>query len=199
MKYKESDLNISFDPSWRSRRFDTSRYFKALSGLGLKGVDFIAIDDEHRLYLIEVKNYKKRLRSPVAPDISDLMGDVPLLQYHFVDKIDDSRQLLEVIYKYLHRKWWYRSLFRMRNLLTTSVVQSLEWVFWYDAFKIANTAHTDVYCILLLETEDYYPALSKKQLTEHVENLLYHSSFALRRNTGSVEVLDLDQWEQKYC
>jgi hypothetical protein len=79
-----------------------------------------------------------------------------------------------------------------------SLTQSLEWVFWYDAFKIANTTHTDVYCILLLETEDYYPALNNKQLAERFEKLLSHSSFALRRNTGSVEVLDLDQWEQKY-
>ena len=198
MKYRESDLNICFDPSWRIKRFDNSKYFKLLSGLGLKGVDFIAIDVHEQLYLIEVKNYKKRIESPVAPDISDLYGDFPLLQNHFVAKIKDSNQLLEVIFKYLNRKWWYKWMFKMRDLIPADVANSFEWAFWYDSYRISNQDPQKVSCILLLETEDSYPDLGKQHIKDLPTILLKHFDLILGERTGSLEVLDLAHWHKRY-
>lgn len=197
VKYKESDLNISFDPSWRVKKFDASRYFKLLSGLGLKGVDFIALDKSGQLFLIEVKNYKKRLKSPVDPDISDLIGKSPNLKNHFVQKVEDSCQLLEVIYKYLNRKWFYRLMFKYRHTIPKAWIENSEWTFWFDAnHLLANPNNLN--CVLLLELERAYPTFKREELSDLPKNLLGDFKKVLEERFKSIEILNLSQWHDKY-
>ncbi len=194
MNYRESDLNIDFNLSWRLRRFDTSRYFKVLSGLGLKGVDFIAIDMEKKLYLIEVKNYKKRVKSPVAPDVSDLLGTNPALQDHFIKKIENSSQLLEVINKYMNRKWWYRLLFKFRLSISTQIGNKSDWSFWLDAFHILTNKPQNVNCILLLELDESYLELDPIVLQNLPKAILAYCKPILNEKFGHVEICNLSEW-----
>jgi len=59
MTFLESGLQFDFTPTnWRVMKYDTHRYFKILSGAGLKGIDFIGIHKEEALIFFEVKHFR---------------------------------------------------------------------------------------------------------------------------------------------
>lgn len=198
MKYTESDLLLHFDDALRVRKFDDSRYFQILSGLGLKGVDFIAIDSNNRLYLIEVKNFKKRAKSPVPPDTYDLIGDFPPLQDHFVRKIQDSCQLIEVIYKYLHRKWWLKIAISLGQHFPFKLAQNKDWRFWLDAYDVLKSNPSKVECILLLELENEYPEISSAELDQLPNKMMTYFNEMLLSNFDTVSICDLDGFQNKF-
>ena len=43
----ESDLQFYFPDHWAVREYDNHRFYKNLSGLGLKGLDFLVLDPEN--------------------------------------------------------------------------------------------------------------------------------------------------------
>jgi len=133
----ESDLSFDFDQDWVVKKYDEHAYFKLLAGCGLKGVDFIGIYQHKWLYLIEVKNYKKRRYSPVDPDWADLVGDNPDLAKDFALKISDTLRLVSVVMTYLQRQWWYKIVNRFRSFLGITKVNK-DWHFWQAVANIEN-------------------------------------------------------------
>jgi len=60
MIFKESDLTFNFSQKeWEIIRYDTHRYYKILSGAGLKGVDFLGIYQKNKVVFFEVKGTGK--------------------------------------------------------------------------------------------------------------------------------------------
>jgi len=61
MQLKESALLFDFEETdWIVKKYDDHRYYKSLSGAGLKGVDFIGIFQQEKVVFIEVKNFRAK-------------------------------------------------------------------------------------------------------------------------------------------
>lgn len=106
-RFQESDLTFDFPASWRVRAFDNHRFYQAISGQGLKAVDFVILHPDGKLWLMEVKNYQPRqdeagapypLTLPTPQELADQLGQ----------KLVDSRRILRIIDRYYQRKWYYR-------------------------------------------------------------------------------------------
>jgi len=63
-------LDFNFPPHWRISKYDdwvfyTSK-FQSMCGGGVKGVDILAIDPQHIVWFVEVKDYRRHPRTKVA-------------------------------------------------------------------------------------------------------------------------------------
>lgn len=149
--FSESDIAFTFGEDWVVKKYDDHAYYDILSGYGIKGVDFIGIYKNERLYLIEVKNYHKRSYSPVAPDLSDLKGVSPPLAADMHDKIGDSLRLIKIVNKYLARKWWYKISLFLKNTTRSQTIKK-DWHFWNRVRELSENAQ-NVFPILWLEMD----------------------------------------------
>lgn len=136
MLFQESGWQFEFDKPWSVTKFDSHRYYQALSGSGYKGLDFIALKPHEQLLLIEVKNYRDQ-KPPSSIELSDV----------FQQKLKDSLKVIEIIHKYYHRNWAYRmvypiikrypSLFGERGFWTEAIdlihQNKFHSILWLDA------------------------------------------------------------------
>lgn len=98
--YTEGNQLISFPESWQILRLDQHRYYIRISGKGLKAVDFIAIDEQFGLVLIEIKDYSTAAL-PKEPDLKQIAEQ----------KRTDSIKVIQIIYQALYRQWFFRWIF----------------------------------------------------------------------------------------
>ncbi len=105
--FKEGKLQFTFSDSWLVRKYDAHTFYRGFSGVGLKGVDFIAVRPRE-LLLIEVKNYRHirngRRRATVAQVLEDPAG----IGRAIAQKGQDTLQAIHAIRTYYLRKWDYR-------------------------------------------------------------------------------------------
>ncbi|MEM1216326.1 MAG: hypothetical protein AAGJ82_11605 [Bacteroidota bacterium] len=148
--FRESDLTFHFPRHWYVRRYDQQPFYLRMSGLGLKGVDFVALDPlgTGHLYLIEVKNYRTRQTASgtyLAHDVSP----EELAQATAV-KFEHTQRAIRAVQLHYRRQWWYRLAHRYWQ---TSKRYQQTTVFWTKAFQCLQDAalHTHV---LWLETEE---------------------------------------------
>ncbi|MEO1625111.1 MAG: hypothetical protein AAFV25_08125 [Bacteroidota bacterium] len=146
--FEESGLQFVFGADWWVKKFDEHRYYKWLSGSGLKGVDFIGINAQQQLILMEVKNYRRR-NSKQSPE--HLVPDVDHLSQAFVEKVMDSRRVIRTVVRYLNRKWWYRPALRLSKWLAPSVRWRWDGYFWQLADQLLSDASQRVVLVLWLE------------------------------------------------
>ena len=111
MTFEESGLRFSFASNWVVKKYDEHPYFRALSGNGLKGVDFIAIRDQRELIFIEVKNYRTRYNAKMNVSFDVSVKPAPELAYELKRKLEDTLLTMDAVMQYYHRSWRYR-LFR---------------------------------------------------------------------------------------
>jgi hypothetical protein len=109
--FSESELHFKFPVDWIVHKYDEHRFYRYLSGSGLKGVDFIAIH-QGELILIEVKNYVTRSKKENYDPMEPLLINPALYVKRYLRKFEDTLQLLDIIDRYYNRKWWYRNLFQ---------------------------------------------------------------------------------------
>lgn len=146
--FPESDLHFRFPDDWVVRKFDATRAYQSLSGHGLKGVDFIALSPDGKLWLMEVKNYRPRFvdgkeyrakrRRP-----GELVGLVD-------KKFKDSQRLLQIVDVALRRNWWFSLWERYRMVFPDK--DSNYW-FWTEAKRRGNDPACLVY-VLWMETPE---------------------------------------------
>ena len=96
-KYIEREVELMFDNEWKVVKFDEHRYYRQLSGYGLKAVDFLAIHVEMGVAFIEMKNYTNG-RNSIPDQLDGVMKE----------KRDDSIRLISIINKYYQRQWYFR-------------------------------------------------------------------------------------------
>ncbi len=118
----ESNLKVRFGNDARYVKLDEHRFYSYISGRGFKSVDFLVIDPEIGLVLVELKNFEKAKIMPSKSDLAQV----------FYEKCEDTLHLLEIINSYYKRKWWYKALGRsyLINFLTSEIR------FWHDAFEL---------------------------------------------------------------
>jgi hypothetical protein len=165
--FTESDLHFEFPSHWGVRVYDDHRFYKSMSGLGLKGVDFLLIDPSGagHLYLIEVKNYRTRIReegSYVAKlkPAAELAATVAAKYKH-------TQRALRAVQLYYRRKWWYRLL---EGQFKKSRYLHYDLVFWTRAYALANDPERHT-LLLWLETEQDEEAY-KADLENKLVNIL---------------------------
>ena len=137
MTYRESDLLLTFPPDWVVRKYDATAAYRSLAGHGLKGVDFICLLPDGRLWLIEVKNYTTRrkrgkvyaakLRSP-----EDLSA-------HLTRKFHDSERLLRIVAESFRRRWYRRWQLAYQRWRGRPFPESNVW-FWNEAARRSGGA-----------------------------------------------------------
>lgn len=124
--FTESDQTVSFPSDWWVIKLDEHRYYRRLSGQGLKAVDFLALHDDFGLMLIELKNYHGR---PVPADLGLTMEE----------KSADTARLIHIVNRYLQRKLYYRIFF---SWLKWYRICDREWIFWYKAQQQIEKGNT---------------------------------------------------------
>ena len=169
--FEESDLNFAFPEDWVVKKFDETRFFKHLSGVGFKGVDFIIITPEPQLILIEVKNYIDRWPTDNLNPTEILGNDLERFSKIIIKKFEDSFRLVGIIEKYYKRKWWYSWLaVPIAKFLSFSKLLKMEWGFW----KIVNELleKKEVELILWLELSDDITASEQNRIFQSIQNYI---------------------------
>lgn len=154
MTYSESDLLFTFPDDWIVRKYDSTVAYQSLSGHGLKGVDFLCLSPDGKLWLIEVKNYRMRKnfratrRSP---------GE---LAVHVGKKFSDTKRLIRIVNKYMRRRWWialrlwWYGRGRWSGPSTGGPSRSASnYRFWWECLRRLGDSN-NVNCLLWLETPE---------------------------------------------
>jgi len=130
MIFRESGLVFEFDPGrWIVKAFDDHPYYRALSGHGFKGVDFIGLLNGQELVCVEVKNYRRTF-----PDHPSLLQEFLLQeQAGVLRKMEDTLRILDLIHQYYRRKWGFRYL---DPIFSHYPAVFREWGFWSKAKQI---------------------------------------------------------------
>lgn len=157
MTFNESGLDFEFDDSWVVKKYDDHRFYKRLSGVGLKAVDFIGIWKEEILVLIEVKNYKIRYQDLKQLPIQNILNDPDQLSIAIINKVEDSLSAIDAIHTAYCRKWWYRLFLPFINLFKKS---SADWPFWTMVHNLIDKEQ-EIWVVFWLESEFKQDALRK--------------------------------------
>ncbi len=166
--FNESDLTFFFPTDWVVRKFDDTVAYQSLSGHGLKGVDFIALSPDGKLWLMEVKNYRPR-NDERGQEHRAIRRRPQELAEHVAQKFHDTRRLIRIVDSSLRKLWWRRAwLWYLENIRPNE--KSNYW-FWSEAFRRLNTSESIVF-ILWMETPeepDNYDESTRTALTGLLE------------------------------
>ena len=176
----ESDLRFAFPATWIVRKFDETVAYRSLSGHGLKGVDFICLDDRGRCWLIEVKNY--RVRTSAGKDYRAVRRRPEELARRVAKKFADSRRLIRIIHQYVERSWWRRVY---RSVLQLFPSRRSTYAFWDRARS--RVREGGVVYVLWMETPevntDYDEAVRAALLPELPPEAVLHVAESSRPNS----------------
>jgi len=153
MTFTESALSFTFAPEyWELIAYDRHKYYNAVKGAGLRGVDFLGIWKEDKLVLLEIKNFQLREAAQSGPAILELLENPDLLFDAMIEKKQDSLLALDGIEAYLRRRWLYRRMEPHFHKLPTPWQGRLPWAFWAKILA----CRTNLCTVLWLETEPSY-------------------------------------------
>jgi hypothetical protein len=143
----ESRHRITFDGSWRVRAYDRSPWFRHVHGLGLKGVDFLALR-EGRLYLVELKNYAPEpgRPAPLLPAADRWLED---MEAKFADSLRMAGIVMATLRRHLLFRCWEWGALRLAILRRMEP----EWTFWMDV-EAAIAAHRQIPVVWIIDGPD---------------------------------------------
>ena len=148
----ESDLVFDFDETaWVVKKYDSHRYYKKLSGSGLKGVDFIGIFQQRQVVFIEVKHF--RSRHPTLQEEFAVLTTTKQFIAKMADKLEDTFTAVTAIAAYLRKKWWYRLFVKWEAHLPKQLFKKQDWFFWHQVYQLAQE-QSNIEFILWLEIEE---------------------------------------------
>lgn len=129
LHFTESGFRFSFPASWRVIRYDAHRHFRRFSGIGYKGVDFLALSPGRELVLLEVKNlaqYPAERDWPILlEELTDSVGQ----------KVEDTLQGIDAVGRRYRSRWWHPWLHPLTRW--ESLANRWEWHFWERAAAMA--------------------------------------------------------------
>lgn len=161
-RFRESDLTFIFPDDWIVRKFDETPAYRSLAGHGLKGVDFICLTPDRELWLIEVKNYRRRAHTDkwTGPKRSAVQ-----LANHVYRKFSDTLRLVGIANRWIARRWYRR--------LGAHYPSSTYW-FWREVARADCTI-----CLLWLPLPD--------DQTTYAGDVSHHLSEKIRTTLRDVE------------
>lgn len=165
--YKEGVLEFSFSPEWLVRKYDDHTFYQGLSGVGLKGVDFIAVRPG-QLVLIEVKNYRHVRNGRRRRVVGETIRHADHIADSIVRKYLDTLRAIQAIEQYYLRKWDYR--------LTAPFLGRFHWQwsdrsFWtHVAQALSGSAQVTLLVWLATDPDDHTLAQTLQPLIAHPLN-----------------------------
>ncbi|MCB9040022.1 MAG: hypothetical protein H6557_25655 [Lewinellaceae bacterium] len=154
MEFIESGLHFRFGEEWVIKKYDAHRFYKGLSGSGLKGVDFLGILGEE-LFLFEVKNFRRRHDWQEENPMDAILAQPAAFAESMAYKVEDTLLAIDAIWQYYRRKWLFRRLLPAFRLLPPT---ENDWRFWARAYSLMQNPE-QVQVVLWMETEQARPAL----------------------------------------
>lgn len=118
----------------------------------MKGVDFIALSPNGKLWLIEVKNYRPRVSDRNGQEYRAKRKNPELLARDIATKFQDSKRLIRIVDTYLRRHWWRRLQLWWYAFSRTPNTESNYW-FWAEARRRC-AAEENVSFVLWMETPE---------------------------------------------
>jgi hypothetical protein len=167
MHFLESDIHFFFGSDWVVHRYDTHRYFKGLSGKGLKGVDFIGVLHQKSLVFFEIKNYNPRPSGKGGQSLKIVQQDSEILLHAFTKKIADTFTALDAIQQYWQRRSWRRIISAFVRHLPIKYSESS---FWHKVIELAENPDCCT-AVLWLESPAFDTGYRKKLSREISEAL----------------------------
>ena len=174
--FQESGLLFTFNKDWVVKKYDSHRYYKGLSGRGLKGIDFVALNlKENLVAFFEVKNYRTRFHQNTGEAILPTPKPAPELAQSLSDKISDTLLAIDAISTYYHKSRIYRWLHPLYIKLPFYIGDRFFWS------KVANCIyqHDKLLHVLWVELQENDQAYWE-QLQEAVETLLRYELGAVQ-------------------
>ena len=114
----EREVKAIFNEEWSVIKLDEHRYYKRLSGSGIRGVDFLAVHPVFGVALIEMKNYTDGKES-IPEDLDQKM----------IRKKNDTIRLINIINKYYQRQVYFRIL----RYIGWEYLYPKNWLIWLRA------------------------------------------------------------------
>jgi len=162
MIFVESGLEFNFGPGWVVKKYDEHTYFRALSGMGLKGVDFVAIREGREVVFIEVKNYKTRYNSKMDQSFEVSVKPAADLALELKRKSEDTLLAMDAVIQYYFRSWWYK---RLRRIWMNWPWLQANRSFWSRADDLVNQSlHLVVWLALDIDDPENYETDLLKEL-----------------------------------
>ena len=193
-RFEESELLFRFDRNWAVRKYDAHRYYDSLKSAGLKGVDFLAIRGGAELILLEVKNYRTRRRDrPFEPEVGRLR-EPALFVDDLVRKVEDTVLGIQTIGQYLERKWAYRLLTPLLDLLSNGALDWGNWPFWRRVVRLLEAGRWRA--VIWLELDASYPDIPSERIPEVRKYLQSHLAERLQLHGVEVTLASLEDTKQ---
>jgi len=191
---EESSLLFTFSDAWNIRSFDDHRYYRWLSGLGFRGVDFVGIY-QNKLVLIEVKNYRRREGMSRADAFQAVRNAPAAFALKMVEKVEDSLRIVRAVNSSYQRRWWFPLFLRLPDGLKRWYPQSY---FWHTASKLAANPANCVFVLWLDADSDTIKV--EKEIIETLMNNLTDKTHQItlagqKNNPFATDVRVQDIWE----
>ena len=183
-EFRESGLIFRFSEDWVIRKYDDHKFYRGLSSVGLRAVDFIGLYRNHRAVFIEVKNYRQR--SPKKA-IEILQDPEPFIDY-MVRKVEDTRVGIRAIHGYFKRKWLYRLIYQRLLRLPLSRWKNYRWVYWAQLYNyVWEKQRIDV--VFWLDFLEAYDGVSHEQLQQSRQRIEAGLKARLQEHGCKVRIL----------
>ena len=173
--FEESRILFEFGNSWDIVAFDKTKFYKTISGLGVKGVDFLGIY-ENRLYFIEVKNFTQ------YNEIDESTFDFKAFRTKIIIKFEDSQRAIRLIHRHYSRKWWHK----IRKFLPTRFISWMDkdYFFWEKSYQIMQLG-ADHHIFILWIEHHFNEATMSKEIEIPLQKYFGHQ-FSWMNSTRSV-------------
>ncbi len=182
--FEESGWQFQFEDHWEVLPYDKHRYYRYLSGYGLKGIDFLAWSHAaQRLFLLEVKNFAPQEWNGPSPNMALVLEDPAAYADEMIEKFEDSLRLFQIIHQYLARKWWYRSYWKFRGQWAPAWLKArLPLSIWERAYRLSQGQVEKLcLCLWIQLAEEVSPAQATtflQQLEEIMSQKLASQGYA---------------------
>ncbi|MEM8524166.1 MAG: hypothetical protein AAGG68_05970 [Bacteroidota bacterium] len=191
--FTESNLQFHFHDNWTVRKYDEHPFYQAMSGVGMSAVDFVGIHPSGKLFLMEVKNFNNRSERENLRTLDKLEGDSPLLLEILEEKAEETQKGIRAISRYLHRKWWYRTRFKLLNSPTfQTYLLQIDRLFWMKAAQILEQFPNQVQVVLWLELpvemEDQRAILRTHLSKYYMDTLPNATIWSIEQHDSFVEI-----------
>ncbi len=185
--FEESGLTFTFRDGWIVKRYDKDRYYKWVSGSGLKAVDFVVITPDGAVIFIEVKNYTVRYGDQPPAILNRLVHDPAELVDTVNQKMKDTLLGIDTFHRYLRRRWWYRAGLPLLRRLPPGAGGIRFWTYVYYALK-EQPNHCGM--VLWAEWEPQDGLLNAETLQQLRNNLEQRLRQRLRWLTEQVHIVN---------
>ncbi|MEM8906941.1 MAG: hypothetical protein AAGD05_03765 [Bacteroidota bacterium] len=178
--FVESQLVFHFPAAWLIIKADAHRFYRYLSGSGLKGVDFIGFPNPKTLVLIEVKNYVDRFPADGQLPITAILNDPSHYAAQFLQKFADSFRLIHIAHQHYQRRWWFRAWQSVSSWLPQSWVGHYDAYFWPKADAILQHTPQSVELWLWLELGDQVSSEQRDALEQQLQKYFDESPYRVQ-------------------